>query len=415
MNEIKCECGHVNPEGTVLCESCGKPIEGNQHIDGNDKKKLLNMRYDGTARRSLTYNKSIIDKTWSFFSSVKVNIWLIVITLIASAIGTIFPQKIYIPAEVDPTIREPSIFYKHEYCIHGKINYQLGFHNLYSSWWYMILLALIGISLVICSVDRFVPLYKALKKQKPKRHKTFLSRQRLFSETENVSDEDKNKFINGLKKRKYKITEENGHVLAEKGRFSRWGPYVNHIGLIIILFAALLRSYSFFYLDEYMWTREGETKVIPGTDSEYYVENKNFTIDYYDEDDEDDEKFKETLEESGPLEKNFESDLVVYQDKNVDKNTVETDLEEVAEDSIRLNHPLKFGGYTLYQSGFQQNEYKNMSFNLQKSDDGDGADPIDTFTVNLDDPDRTYELENGFTVRLEKFLPDYYMDDGEPK
>lgn|SRR5699024_8454746 len=412
MNEIKCECGHVNPEGTVLCESCGKPIEGNQHIDGNDKKKLLNMRYDGTARRSLTYNKSIIDKTWSFFSSVKVAIWLIVITLIASAIGTIFPQEIYIPAEVDPAIRQPSIFYEHEYGILGKIYYQLGFHNLYSSWWYMILLALIGISLVICSLDRFVPLYKALKKQKPKRHKTFLSRQRLFSETENVSDEDKDKVINGLKKRKYKITEENGHVLAEKGRFSRWGPYVNHIGLIIILFAALLRSYSFFYLDEYMWTREGETKVIPGTDSEYYVENKNFTIDYYDEDD---EKFKETLEKSGPLEKNFESDLVVYQDKNVDKNTVETDLEEVAEDSIRLNHPLKFGGYTLYQSGFQQNEYKSMSFNLQKSDDGDDADPIDTFTVNLDDPDRTYELENGFTVRLEKFLPDYYMDDGEPK
>ena len=23
--------------------------------------------------------------------------------------------------------------------------------------------------------------------------------------------------------------------LAEKGRFSRWGPYVNHVGLIIFL------------------------------------------------------------------------------------------------------------------------------------------------------------------------------------
>lgn len=412
MNEIKCECGHVNPEGTVLCESCGKPIEGNQHIDGNDKKKLLNMRYEGTARRSLTYNKSIIDKTWSFFSSVKVAIWLIVITLIASAIGTIFPQEIYIPAEVDPAIREPSIFYEHEYGIFGKIFYQLGFHNLYSSWWYMILLALIGISLVICSLDRFVPLHKALKKQKPKRHKTFLSRQRLYSETENVSDEDKEQLINGLKKRRYKITEENGHVLAEKGRFSRWGPYVNHIGLIIILLAALLRSYSFFYLDEYMWTREGETKVIPGTHSEYYIENKDFTIDYYDETD---EKFKETIEKSGPLEKNFESDIVVYKDKNVDKSEVDTDLEEVAEDSIRLNHPLKFSGYTLYQSGFQQNEYKNMTFNLQKSSDGDDADPIDTFTVDLDEPDRAYELDDGFTVRLEKFLPDYYMDDDEPK
>src|SRR5699024_11389694 len=107
------------PEGTVLCESCGKPIEGNQHIDGNDKKKLLNMRYDGTARRSLTYNKSIIDKTWSFFSSVKVAIWLIVITLIASALGTIFSQEIYIPAEA--VSRDPAIDYEDKFGILGKI------------------------------------------------------------------------------------------------------------------------------------------------------------------------------------------------------------------------------------------------------------------------------------------------------
>lgn len=38
MKRIKCDCGHVNPLGTVLCESCGKPIEENQHIDGNEGK-----------------------------------------------------------------------------------------------------------------------------------------------------------------------------------------------------------------------------------------------------------------------------------------------------------------------------------------------------------------------------------------
>lgn len=52
MDRLKCECGHVNPEGTILCESCGKPVEGNQHKDGNDKNPLLNMRYEGTARAS---------------------------------------------------------------------------------------------------------------------------------------------------------------------------------------------------------------------------------------------------------------------------------------------------------------------------------------------------------------------------
>src|SRR5699024_1404204 len=252
-------------------QTCALPI-----FEGNDKRKLLNMRYDGSARRSQTYNKSIVDKIWSFFSSVKVGIWLIVITLIATAVGTIFPQEIYIPAEA--ISRDPAIYYEDQFGLLGKIYYQLWLHNLYSSWWYMILIALIGISLVICSLDRVVPLYRALKIQKANRHETFISRQRLFSRTEDVTNEEKEKLIEGLKKRHYKIREENGHILAEKGRFSRWGPYVNHIGLIIILLAAILRMTPLLYLDEYVWVREGQQIVIPGTKGKYYIENKEFIL-----------------------------------------------------------------------------------------------------------------------------------------
>lgn len=86
MKQVKCECGHINPVGTVLCESCGRALQETQP-------PLADMRYDGSARRSQTYNKTIIDKIWNFFSSVKVGIWLIVITLAASAFGTIFPQE----------------------------------------------------------------------------------------------------------------------------------------------------------------------------------------------------------------------------------------------------------------------------------------------------------------------------------
>src|SRR5699024_8263659 len=184
---VKCECGHINPEGTVLCEACGKPIEKNQHIDGNENKKLLNMRYDGASRRSQTYNQSIVDKIWNFFSSVRNGVILIVIALVASEIATIFPQEMYIPEEA--VTRDPAVFYEDWYGIFGKIYYRLGLHNLYSSWWYMILIALIGVSLVICSIARFVPLRRALKMQKPKPHYTFLSRQRLFSNSGNVSEE----------------------------------------------------------------------------------------------------------------------------------------------------------------------------------------------------------------------------------
>src|SRR5699024_11594404 len=98
----------------------------------------------------------------------------------------------------------------------------------------------------------------------------------------NVSEEDRQQVIKKLKKSRYKITEDNGYVLAEKNRFSRWGPYVNHIGLIIILLAAILRMTPLLFIDEYVWVREGEEKVIPVTDNEYFIENKKFKVDFHD-------------------------------------------------------------------------------------------------------------------------------------
>lgn len=408
MNKLKCECGHFNPEGTILCESCGKPIEENQHLDGNDKSKLLNMRYEGSARRSLTYNRTIVDKIWNFFSSVRNGVILIVIALIASGIGTIFPQAMYIPANAPN--RDPSVYYEETYGILGKIYYQLGFHELYSSWWYMILIALIGVSLVICSLDRFIPLYRALKIQKPKRHYSFLSRQRLFSETPDFSPEDKKKVVENLKNMRYKIFEQDGQVLAEKNRFSRWGPYVNHIGLIIILFAALLRMTPFMFIDDYVWVREGERKVIPSTDGQYYIENKKFHLEYYDEDD---ERYKEAMERLGQLVvKNYQTDVVIYKVKGETIPGQEPELEKVTEDAIRLNEPLKFDGYHLYQSGYQENEFSTMTFGIFAANDEEKS--FGEFTVDLMSPEETYELENGFKVEISQYFPDYILQDGEP-
>src|SRR5690625_3496428 len=168
------------------------------------------MRYESSARRSLTYKRSIVDKVWSFFSSCNVGVWLIVVALVASAMGTIFPQEMYIPIEAEN--RNPAVFYEDWYGLPGKIFYQLGFHELYSSWWYMILISLIGISLVICSIDRVVPLHRALKMQKPKRHETFLNRQRLYSESRNISSEERKQVIQNLKRQRYKVLDEDGHI-----------------------------------------------------------------------------------------------------------------------------------------------------------------------------------------------------------
>ena len=100
----------------MLCEACGKVL------DEKDQDQLLvDMRYEGSARRSQTYNKTIIDKIWNFFSSVKVGVSLIVITLIASTLGTIFPQEMYIPPNF-PAVE----YYQDQYGWLGKMYFELG-------------------------------------------------------------------------------------------------------------------------------------------------------------------------------------------------------------------------------------------------------------------------------------------------
>ncbi|SDJ66638.1 cytochrome c biogenesis protein ResB [Sediminibacillus albus] len=407
MKKIICEsCGHENPEGTVLCGACGKPIENNQHIDGNQSGKLLNMRYEGSARRSQTHNKSIIDKIWNFFSSVKVGVTLIVITLIASAVGTIFPQEMYIPPNVNPAQH-----YADQYGILGKIYYQLGFHNLYSSWWYMILIAMIGTSIIIASLDRVVPLYKALKMQKPKRHTSFLQRQRLFSKTESVSKEDMETVAAKLKSQRYKLTEEDGHILAEKGRFSRWGPYVNHIGLIVFLLGALLRFVPFLYIDDYVWVREGDTVVVPETDQQYYVKNEEFIIETYDEQD---KRYQAAIKkQGGSVPSNYQTDAVIYKASNASVAGEDPELEVVKEGSIQVNKPIKFDGFALYQSSYQLDEFKTMTFKIHETEDEE-EEALTSFTVDLTNPEYEYELDNGFRVVIDQYFPEYYLDDGSP-
>lgn len=401
MRDVKCECGHVNPHGTVLCESCGKIF-----IQLENEKELIDMRYEGSARRSQTYNKTIIDKIWNFFSSVKVGVWLIVITLIASSIGTLLPQKMYIPERIK--IGE---YYEEMYGIFGKLYYFFGFHEMYSSWWYLMLIASIGVSLVICSIDRVVPLYKSLKKQSVTRHEGFLKRQRLFSITEKqLTEREQSQIKERLVKRRYHLRAEGGNLLAEKGRFSRWGPYINHVGLIIFLIGAMLRFIPGMYVDEVLWLREGETKVIPGTNGEYYLENNQFIFEIYDKDT--DKEFEKALEKTGIVAKNFQTDATLY--KRVDEKVAgkKRELEKVKDESIRVNEPLKFNSFALYQAEYKLDELDTMEFTLENKQT---EKKFGTISVDLNNPDKKYLIENGYSVEIISYFPDFvFGDDGEP-
>lgn len=392
LKEMKCEsCGHINPPGTQLCQSCGKMIDSD--YDQNKIKDL--MRYDGSAIRSKTKSKSIFDKIWIFFTSVRVGVSIILAITVAAAIGTIFPQEYYIPIGVDP-----GEHYQENYGTLGYLYYSLGFHNLYSSWWFLILNGLLALSIIAASIDRGIPLFKSLKNQRVKKHDSFFRRQRLFLNTERPANTDS--LIDAFSKKRYKVRKDGNSYLLEKGRLSRYGPYINHIGLILLLFGSMLRFFPGMYVDELIYLNEGETEEIPTTQGQYYIKNERFVIDTYEK--EDGEVFQQALSEGSDLVSNFQTDITFYENNSADIVGSSPDLEEIDEYSIRVNHPFSFGSYELYQSSYDNSQLKAMTFRVE---DASGNTIGDNFTINLDDPDSQFAVSEDISVNMRAYSPDF--------
>lgn len=402
MSKIKCQCGHDNPFGTVLCERCGRP-----QTEEAKKSKTVDMRYEGSARRSQTYKRTIVDKVWNFFSSVKIGVSIIIAVLATSAIGTLLPQKQYVPFTSEVDIAD---YYERLYGFAGVIYHKLGFHDMYNSWWFITLVGMLGTSIIIASVDRVIPLYKSLNKQRTKRHPSFMKRQRIYGigDVEDVDDSFK-KAEEKLKELRYNVKIEDGAILAEKNRFARWGPYVNHVGLIIFLGAILLRGIPGFYVDETLWIREGETLEIPGAPG-YYLENKEFILENYT--DEDKEVYGAALERTGTIAKNYQTDVSLYKNAEGGIPGQSEGIEFIKDYSIIVNKPLQFDGFNVFQMDFRTDELKSMTFQLtDKATDKS----LGEFTVDLIDPEGSYELESGAIVELKDYYPDYDgVEEGEP-
>lgn len=393
IENTKCECGHNNPVGTILCEYCGKlldeAIKENQTIEQE-------MRYEGKARRSQTFDSTFFDQVWNFFSSVKVAIVIILITLIAAGIGTIFPQEEFIPSNF------PETYYKETYGIWGDLFYKLGFSDMYDSWWFFILISMIGVSLVICSLDRVIPLYKALKNQKVIKNTDFISRQRI-SHQEPVSAAQKDAKLAELsqvfKKKGYHVKRDGDAILAEKGRISRWGPYINHIGLILFLFGLLLRYIPGWYINENLLIREGEIKKVPET--EYYVKNERAFAELYHPDD-------VPSNANGTVVKKYQTDAVLYV-----KDQQTGELKPVHQQSILVNHPLEYKGLSMFQADLQPNQLDSITFKVLDRETGKNQG---TFTVDLYDikPDQVYPVGQNTEVTITEYYPDFAMEENRP-
>ncbi|PLT45608.1 cytochrome c biogenesis protein ResB [Paenibacillus sp. FSL W8-1187] len=397
FQNTKCECGHQNPAGTVLCEACGRSLD-----EGGAAEELLEMRYDGAARRSQKSHPSVLDRVWNFFSSVKIAVYMIVITLIGASLGTIYPQE-----NTFLTTQDLGDYYRDTYGLSGEIYYALGLSHTFESWWFVSLLVLIGTSLVVCSLDRVLPLYRALNKQQIRKHESFLLRQRAAYRGDIEGDPEAwiDRFEQAARKRRYKVIRKDGALLAEKHRFSRWGPYINHIGLIVFLLAVLARAVPAWQMDQYVTIPEGDTVRIE--DTNYFVKNEKFTVEFYG-DEELPAELKGTLRA-----KLYRTDAVLYECRSgCTAASGQPELVEVARHPIEVNSPLEYDGLKLYQFDFDNKavlrEVKPVVI------DKTTGETYGPFTLKMRDPETTFEVGPYRLELKQNFMEFAIGDDGNP-
>jgi cytochrome c biogenesis protein len=173
----------------------------------------------------------------------------------------------------------------------------------------------------------------------------------------------------------------------------------------------MLRFVPGMYVDKILWIREGETKVIPETNGEYYLKNDAFILEVYDKE-KDNEVFGEAIDKAGMVAKNYQSNVTLYKKQGDAVAGEEADLEKVKDYEIRVNEPLKFDKFALYQVDYKLNELNKMSFALTNKQTGEEFGDL---TIDLNDPKDVYDLGNGYKTEIVSYFPDFEFDEnGEP-
>lgn len=275
----------------------------------------------------------IVERIWDIFSSMKTGLVLLGIVGIVSAIGTLIPQK-----ALDPEGAEAV----------SEIWRALGFTQLYSSVWFQLILGLLCINLIVCSVQRFNGIYKqTFKPTLPKNPGNVPSKiQKKLS----VPDREalRNQLINTLQAKGFKITskEEEGKwsFVAQKRRWGNWGSLITHLAFVVLIIGALVGSLIGF--KGFLWAGVGDIVPIQSIEVNKGKITDIFSVKI--------NSAEDRILENGERD-NWYTDLSILESGN-----------EVARQTISVNHPMTYKGITFYQSSYGAGAKFTVDLNGQK-------------------------------------------------
>lgn len=265
------------------------------------------------------------NSVWSFFSSVRLTLFLLIIIALAAIVGTVVPQQ----------EAAPEAFQKYPPALAGILR-ALQFYDLYHSPWFLLLMGLLTVNLIVCSLNR-LPVSLRLYRMHPEPDRPGLyddlRSDRVLEATGNPEQEAARmeailvKAFGGAER---KNAEQAVYLRAHRGAWSYFGVYVIHAGVLVIIVGAVIGSMLGF---------DGNVNIPEGGSADrielrggkgamslgFTVQCDRFNVEFY---------------ESG-MPKLYQSDLSFLRDGQI-----------LARGSLMVNHPLEFGGIHFYQASY---------------------------------------------------------------
>jgi len=289
-------------------------------------------------------------------ASIRLTILLCILLALVSLVGTLVPQEL------------TAAQYAGSYGpgVAGIIAF-LGLSDVYHSPGFVFLLCLLAVNLLACSAKRFPNVWRATRREHPvpadKQFKSWKYREafvlsRASENLENQLEEVISKAFGKKPKQKAENTHERVFCI-ERGRYARYGPYIAHVGILIILLGGVVGIFFGFRgtvtLPEgqetaVVWTRDKGESIPLG----FRIRCNRFVL----------------LQYPNGAPKEYRSEV----------SFLDGEGAAVMDGEIRVNHPLTYRGITFYQSTY--GKIFETTLRVRNQESGQESD----VTVELNQP-----------------------------
>ncbi len=307
--------------------------------------------------------------------SPRLAIFLAILLLIISALGTLAVSG------GDAAVQRDKYgdFLFHVFTFIGRI-------DLYHSYGFFGVLALMWFNLLACSLLRLGPAVRSLKAESRLSDVKALSGYQNRLTVSVAKGTSTTRLVQALATGGYRLAGRGKLLYARRGLFGRFGAYVTHLGLLTIMVGAMVGGLAGFR--GYLELNEGEASQLcyrEGTGEPielgFSVKLNEFQVEFY----------------ADGRPKEYQSDLVISRGE-----------ENLVQKVIEVNDPLEFEGIVFYQSSYGE---RGGSYVLNVKDEAHNT--IASLPAEPGSRAAGKELK-GMVIEVAGYYADFMMNEGKP-